>query len=277
MIRVITDSGCDLPMELLVENQIEMVPLKVTFEDGDSYLDRVEMSPQEFREKMYRSKELPKTAAPDPNTFLDVFSRALSEAGEAICICISSGLSSTYQSAALARDMLETEKIKIIDSLSASLGEGVLAIRAVEMARQGLPLDTVFSRLEGYRDNMKTIFTLDTLENVIKGGRLTKFQGLVGNILDIKPIFQGVEGKIEVLQKLRGRRRALRRLTVLLGEMSQEVEGCIIGLSHMDCLVEVNELKKEIERLYGPVRIIVAEMGSTLGTYAGKGGIIMAF
>jgi DegV family protein with EDD domain len=127
VIRVITDSGCDLPVEILAENQIEMVPLKVTFEDGESYLDRVEISPREFREKMYRSKELPKTAAPDPNTFMEVFRRALDEAGEAVCICISSGLSSTYQSAVLARDMLETEKIRIIDSLSASLGEGVLA------------------------------------------------------------------------------------------------------------------------------------------------------
>ena len=277
MIRVITDSGCDLPLELLVENQIEMVPLKVTFEDGESYLDRVEMNPQEFREKMYRCKELPKTAAPDPNTFMEVFRQALNEAGEVVCICISSGLSSTYQSAALARDMLETQKIRIVDSLSASLGEGVLAIRAAELARQGLPLDTVFSRLVDYRDNLQTIFTLDTLENVIKGGRLTKFQGLVGNILDIKPIFQGVEGKIGVLEKLRGRRRALRRLTVLIGEMTRNVEECIIGLSHMDCLEEVMELKKEIERLYTPTRVIIAEMGSTLGTYAGKGGIIMAF
>jgi DegV family protein with EDD domain len=277
MIRVIADSGCDLPDELLAENKIEMVPLKVTFEDGESYLDRVEITPQEFREKMYRSKELPKTATPDPNTFLEIFRRALSEAGEVVCICISSGLSSTYQSAMLAKDMLETEKIRIVDSLTASLGEGILAIRAAEMAGQGLPLDTVFHKLIDYRDSLNTIFTLDTLENVIKGGRLTKLQGLVGNILDIKPIFQGMEGKIEVLEKLRGRRRALRRLTTLLGEMTREVEGRIIGLSHMDCLSDVTGLKEEIERLYGPARIIVAEMGSTLGTYAGKGGIIMAF
>lgn len=277
MIRVITDSGCDLPMEVLRENQIEMVPLKVTFEDGKSYLDRVEITPGEFREKMYRSKELPKTAAPDPNTFMEVFRRALNEAGEAVCICISSGLSSTYQSATLARDMLETKKVRIIDSLSASLGEGVLAVRAAELARLGLPLDTAFNRLVDYRDNLKTVFTLDTLENVIKGGRLTKFQGLVGNILDIKPIFHGVEGKIEVLEKLRGRKRALRRLTALIGEMTRDVEECIIGLSHMDCLGEVTELKKEIEKIYSPARVIIAEMGSTLGTYAGKGGIIMAF
>jgi len=278
MIKVITDSGCDLPFEVLRDNRIEMVPLKVTFEDGSSYLDRVEISPQEFREKMYRSRELPKTAAPDPKTFLDVFRRALTEAGEAVCVCLSSGLSSTYQSAVLARDMLETEKIKIVDSLSASLGVGVLAVRASELARQGLSLDVVFRRLTDYRDNMKTIFTLDTLENVTKGGRLTKFQGLVGQILDIKPIFHGVEGKIEVLEKLRGRRRALRRLTDLLGEMTRHDLGDrIIGLSHMDCLSEANFVKEEIERLYGPVRIIVAEMGSTLSTYAGKGGIIMAF
>jgi DegV family protein with EDD domain len=208
---------------------------------------------------------------------MEVFRRALDEAGEAVCICISSGLSSTYQSAVLARDMLETEKIRIIDSLSASLGEGVLAIRAAEMARQGLSLDTIFNRLVDYRDNLKTVFTLDTLENVIKGGRLTKFQGLVGSILDIKPIFQGVEGKIEVLEKLRGRRRALRRLTALIGEMTRDVEKCIIGISHMDCLEEALELKKEIEKIYSPARIIIAEMGSTLGTYAGKGGIITAF
>lgn len=277
MIRVIADSGCDLPMEVLVENQIEMVPLKVTFEDGDSYLDRVEMSPGEFREKMYRCKELPKTAAPNPDSFMQVFHRALNEAGEAVCICISSGLSSTYQSAVLARDMLDTDKIRVIDSQSASLGEGILAIRAAEMARQGLPLDTVLNRLIDYRDKLTTVFTLDTLDNIIKGGRLTKFQGLVGNILDIKPLFHGVEGNIEVLEKLRGRRRALRRVTTLIGEMSRDVEECIIGLSHMDCLEEVNELKKEIEKLYNPARIIIAEMGSTLGTYAGKGGIIMAF
>ena len=277
MIKVITDSSCDLPMEILEENGIEMVPLKVTFEDGESFLDREEISPQEFREKMYWSKELPKTAAPDPNTFMEVFQRALSETGEVICVSISSGLSSTYQSAMLARDMLDTDKVKIVDSLAASLGVGILALRATELSRQGLPLETVFRRMIDYRDNLKTIFTLDTLENVIKGGRLTKFQGLVGNILNIKPIFQGVEGKIEVLEKVRGRRLALRRLTSLLGEMTQEIEDSIIGLSHMDCPGDVKQLKEEIERLYGPVRIIVADMGSTLGTYAGKGGIIMSF
>jgi len=173
--------------------------------------------------------------------------------------------------------MLGTDKIKIIDSLTASLGEGILAIRAAELARQGLPLDTVFDMLTNYRDNLKTVFTLDALENIVKGGRLTKFQGLVGNILDIKPLFHGVDGKVEVLEKLRGRRRALRRMLSLIGEMSKEVEKSIIGLSHMDCLEEVMELKREIERLYKPAGVLVADTGSTLGTYAGKGGIIMAF
>jgi len=180
-IKILSDTSCDLPDEILEQYQIDMIPLRVTFADGETYLDRWELSPELFVKKMAASKTLPKTAAPDPSTFIEHFEKGLREAGEVLFISLSSGLSSTYQIAQLARQMLCNTKVRVFDTLSASLGTGIIAVRAAQMAAAGLSMDDIIKRLENILNLKLTIFTLNTLENVVKGGRLKKIEGLAGD------------------------------------------------------------------------------------------------
>lgn len=121
-LRIITDTSCDLPEEILKEYGIEMIPLRVTFEDGSTYLDRFELTPERFVYKMVHSQTLPKTASPDPATFVNHFKKGIEEAGEVLFVSLSSGLSSTYDTARVACEMLGDRRVQVYDTLTASLG-----------------------------------------------------------------------------------------------------------------------------------------------------------
>lgn len=276
-VKIITDSSCDLPDNLLKEYNIEMIPLKVTFGD-ETFLDRVEISPALFVEKMCNSRTLPKTSTPDPQTVISSFENGLKEAAEVIFISLSSGLSSTYQTAILAKEMLGKQEIKVFDTLTASLGTGIAAIKAASMVAQGLNADKIIERLTEIRATREVVFTLDTLENVVKGGRLSPLQGKAGTLLSIKPILLGnMLGVPEVVEKVRGRKRAMQRLVSMLGELQgHAVRERLIGISHVSCPEDAFRLAEAIQDKYQPQeKIIIAEMGATIGTYAGVGGLMV--
>ncbi len=279
-VRIITDTSCDLPWEQLERYKIQMIPLKITFDDGKTYLDRVEINPSLFVDKMINSRALPKTSAPDPDTFISLFSKGLKESGEVLFVSLSSGLSSTYQTALLARKTLDSKKICVFDSLTASLGTGIAAIKAARMAASGLNVQAIFDRLCLIREKREVLFTLDTLENVVKGGRLSKFQGLAGDVLNIKPILRGNdEGVPVIVEKVRGRSKAIRRLVSMLGEISgPDICNRLIGISHVRCPEDAATLAREIEESYQPEEpVIISDMGATIGVYAGVGGLMINY
>ncbi|HBQ85818.1 MAG TPA: DegV family protein [Syntrophomonas sp.] len=277
-VKIITDTSCDLPDDILEQYDIEMIPLKVAFANGETFLDRFEISPKTFWARMMASKFLPQTSAPDPVTFLQYFEQGLKEKGEVIFISLSSGLSSTFQTARMACDMLGINSVRIFDTFSASMGTGLMAIKAARLAMQGCSLDTLCHRLINIRSKNETIFTLDSLENVVKGGRLSRIEGLAGTILNIKPILRGINGRPEVIEKVRGRKKAIKRLLTLTNELGGEnLSARIVGITHVDCENEALELEQEIKKRFNPQKIIVSEMGATIGTYAGQGGLMINF
>lgn len=278
-IKIITDSSCDLPDELLQRFNIEIVPLRVSFENGETYLDRFELNPALFASKMRSSKTLPKTSTPDPATMIAAFTKGLSEAENVLFICLSSMLSGTCQTAYIACYSIGSDRIRVFDSRSVSLGTGILAIKAVQMAKQGLNLNEIYEHLFHIRKSSEVIFTLDTLENIIKGGRLKKHEGLLGNLLNIKPILRiNEQGLIEIIEKTRGRKKATKRLLDMVGEYAGEsVSNRIIGISHVNCHEDAEDLAMAIKNRYNTRNeIIISEMGSTIGTYAGEGGLAIA-
>jgi DegV family protein with EDD domain len=255
-----------------------MIPLKITFEDGGTFLDRLEISPSQFVDKMIKSKTLPKTSAPDPDTFISYFNKGVKEAGQVLFISLSSGLSSTYQTAVLAREMIGSPNIYIFDSLTASLGTGIPAIKAARMAALGLDVNTIVEELTKIRKTREVLFTLDTLENVVKGGRLSRIQGMAGTVLNIKPILRGnIEGVPEITEKVRGRKKAIHRLVDIIGEIPElNVHEKIMGISHVCCPEDAEKLARDIEDKYQPKeKIIISEMGATIGIYAGAGGLMI--
>jgi DegV family protein with EDD domain len=277
-IRIVTDTSCDLPTDVLNQYQIDMIPLRVTFENGETYLDRLELPPEVFVQKMAASRLLPKTAAPDPNTFIEHFERGLREAGEVLFISLSSGLSSTYQIAQLARRLLGSTKVRVFDTLSASLGTGIMAVRAAQMAAAGLSMDDIIKGLSSTLTTKRTIFTLNTLENVVKGGRLNRIEGMAGDLLHIKPIFLGnnENGKPELFEKVRGRSKAIKRMVEILGQFAGSGLGSrIVGITHVHCLIEAQYLRDLIVERYDPDTVWVSDMSATIGTYAGEGGLMI--
>lgn len=278
-LRIITDTSCDLPDEILQEYHIEMIPLKVTFENGDTFLDRFEIPPSVFVKKMAEFRSLPKTSAPDPRTFIEYFEKGIKELGEVLFISLSSGLSSTCQTARLACTMMETDRVKIFDTLTASLGTGIMAIKAAQMSAGGLSLDMIIKKLAQIRSLSENIFILDTLENVVKGGRLSRIEGMAGNLLNIKPVLRGNESGVpEVIEKVRGRKKAMNRFLTMMGELSRDsFTRKIVGISHVNCEEDARQLMYKISEKYHPQRILISEMSATIGTYAGEGALMVNF
>lgn len=266
-----------MPLNILTNYNIDVVPLQITFEEGDTYLDGLNLSLQEFRERLYKGKTLPRTSAPNPQTILKAFEKALRENEEVIYVGLSSKLSATYQTASMVRDMIGSGRIRLLDSLTASIGVGLLAVKAAQLAKSGLSLEGVMNKLTRWRDDLKTFCALDTLENVIKGGRIDPVQGLLGSMLNIKPTIRAIEGKIHVVARIRGRRKSLDNLIKIMIENSFNPSENMIGIAHMDCLGDVQYLIHEIEIAFGKVNTIISEMGSVMGVYGGRGALVLAF
>ncbi len=279
-VKILCDSSCDLPDEILESLNIGIIPLKVSFENGETFLDRTELSPKMFAAKMRSSNTLPKTSTPDPATFIDVFTRELHGADQVLLLCISSELSSTCQTANVAAAAMASERVRIYDSKSVSLGLGILAVKAAHMADRDLDADEIIEQISRIRQSSEVIFTLDTLENIVKGGRLKKHEGIMGNLLNIKPILRASnQGLIEVMEKARGRKKAVKRMLDMVDEYAgKSASEQIFGISHLNCLAEAEELAKAIKQRYQPrEEIIIGDMGSTIGTYTGEGALSICF
>ncbi len=272
MIKVVTDSSCDLPMKMIHDLDIRMVSMNVNV-DGTEYKERINLEPKDFWEKMRHSAVLPKTSQPSPLEFEDAFKTIVKESHTPLCITISSKLSGTYQSAIMAAKMMNNE-IKVFDSLAGSLSHGVQVLKAARMAKNGEDMDAIVKELERYRKNVKIIIPLFTLENIVKGGRLTKIQGGIAKLLNIKVIAQGVNGAVEVRKKVRGEKRFLEEMSGLIRELKPEAYK-ILGITHVDNLHDAMRLKTEIESLYNN-EVIINDMGPVMATYAGEKGMILA-
>lgn len=274
MIQLVTDSSADLPKELLDKYNIFVVPLTINI-DGKEYLEGIDLIPQEFHKMLSNSKELPKTSQPSPAAFADLF-KALGSKGPILCLTISSGISGTYQSACLGRDMSGVD-VTVFDTLAGSLAHGIQLMEARKLADEGLTIDKIREFLEEYRKHSNILILLSTLENIVKGGRLSKFQGSIAKILDIKVLLEGVEGKVELMEKIRGKKRFLKRIIEIIGERKNDFSDTVFGITHVDNIQDAEFLRDEIIKKYKPKDVIINYMGATMGTYAGKGGMIVSF
>lgn len=276
-IKIITDSSCDLPQDLVDKHGISVVSLHVTFENDETFTERLTISPEQFWKRMADSRELPKTSRPTPEAFAAAFREALANHASVVFIGLSSALSGTFESAQLAAKSVPGD-IHLIDSLTGSLGLGILAVKAHEFIDSGVNVQAVVDRIIDYRNGMTTLFTMDSLENLIKGGRVGRLPGFIGTMLSIRPIGRaGDRGQIDVLEKVRGRAKSLQRIVQLVGEMGSNLQEKIVGISHVNCLQEALNLKKSIEDNCQPGKVILSKVGSTMGTYAGNGGLIVSF
>ena len=265
-VRIVTDSACGLPEDLAEQHGIAVVPLTIRFGE-EELVDRQDLTPRQFWDRLGRSDVLPETAAPAPGAFEAAYRRAAEEGAEAVvCITISSALSATYEAAQLGGQAVAgSVPVEVVDSRAVALAQGLMAVRAAELAESGAGVDDVVREVNSLVGRSRTFAALDTLENLRKGGRIGGAQAFLGSMLSIKPIIQVSGGKVEPESRQRTRARALRYLAEKVRQ-HEPVEN--LAVMHGDA-PDVDELLALLAPEHPREEIIVGDVGAVIGTHTG--------
>jgi DegV family protein with EDD domain len=275
MLHLVSDSSCDMPEELIKRYNIQIVPLIVNIE-GEFFKERVDITPKEFYSKMEMSRSFPKTSQPTPAAFAEVFTR-LAQSGPVLCITISSGLSGTYQSACLGKELSGAD-ITVFDSLGGSSGHGLQVIKAAELAESGHSLKEIVVELEKYRSEMNILILLNTLDNIVKGGRLSRLNGNLGKLLDVRILLHNnKEGKVVLQAKARGKKKFMNLVLNEIMKLRPDMSTVDVGITNVNNLEDAEYIKKELIEKCQARSVFINDMGITMATYAGKNGMIVSF
>src|SRR4051794_21547806 len=273
-IRVVSDSACDLPDAVVQELGIEIVPLSVRFGDTE-LVDRQDVTPEEFWRRCASFPGLPETAAPSPGSFEAAYRRLGEEGADAVvCVTLSSDLSGTFQAAELAAKSVGSDiPVRVVDSRFVSLAQGQLAIEAARLAVDGKGIDDVAGAAEDAIARTRLYASLDTLDNLKKGGRIGGAQALIGTMLSIKPVISIVDGKVEEEGKPRTRTRSLK---FLLDKVKAQESIEWLGVIHAQA-PDLDEFLDMLGEVHPRDQIVVTDVGSTIGTHSGPRAIGVTF
>jgi DegV family protein with EDD domain len=272
-VRIVTDSACDLPEPACAELGIEVVPLTIRFGERE-YVDRKELSTEGFWRELKASSVLPETAAPSVGAFEEMFRRLADDNADGIvCINLSASLSATMQSAKVAAKALEGQTpVEIIDSKSASMGIGNLAVYAARRARDGAGVAEIVREVEDRRDRQHVFAALDTLEYLRKGGRIGGAQALLGSMLSIKPVISVVDGAVEPAGRVRTRSKALQFI------IDRIPEGRVEAISVLHAMApDVDEFVAMLEPKVPGAEVVVGAIGPVIGVHTGPRVLGVAF
>ena len=280
---IMTDSCCDLSAELAAELELEVLPLRLELE-GRSYrnlLDGGEIGFQEFYAKV-RSGAMPVTSAVNVGEF-DAAMRPILEAGKDIlCLCFSSALSTTYQSAVIAGRELEEafpeRKVRVVDSLCASMGQGLFVWLCAQEKKKGKTLEEVLDFAEGAKGNICHWFTVDDLNHLKRGGRVSAAAALFGTMLSVKPVLHvDKEGRLIPMEKCRGRKASLLALVDHMEKTAVEPERYPVFISHGDCREDAEFVAEEVRRRLGVREVYIHYVGPVIGSHTGAGVMTLFF
>lgn len=276
-IKIITDSVSDIPKDIAEKLNITVVPLSVHF-GSTSYRDGVDLTTDEFFEKLSKSERLPTTSQVNPGEFKKVFEDHLEEYDHLICITMSQAMSGTYKAANIAKEFIGTEKIDIYDSKAISFGFGLIVIEAARSAKTENSLDQIKKSIKYNIENLENLFIVDTLEYLKKGGRLSTAEAFVGNVLKIKPVITiNNEGKLESIDKIRGRKRVINYFVDYINKNGYDLSGKTVGLFHAVDNDYLEKLIAVIKEQFDVKEIIESEVGTVVGTHSGPGCLAMVF
>lgn len=275
MIRILIDSSADYTAEEAKQNNLELVSINITM-GGKNYLDGVDLTRDEFYDLLVANEEFPMTAQPSPQEFLDIFEDAKEKGDQLVYLSLSSGLSGTFQSATLAKNMAEYDEIYLVDTLSATRAIRLMAEYACKLREEGKDAATIAASLEEFKSRVVIYAALDTLEYLYKGGRLSKAAAAVGELANLKPIINVTqEGKMAVPAKALGRNKALSTLVKLVSEKEIDTTFPIYSLYAVG-----EENTEKLEQKLGKEGIRVTkrlQVGSTIGCHIGPGAYGVIF
>lgn len=275
--KIIVDSCCDLTNEIKERFDISTAPLSIDVGD-QHFIDDETLDKEGLLNAMKNNSKAPKTASPGPNPFLDIYRKH----ENSFVVTLSKELSSSYQNAVLAKELLKEEAankfVKVFNSFSASAGETMIAYKLGELIESGLNKEQIIENAEKYIDEMETLFVLDSLDNLIKAGRMGKLKGKIASFFNIKPVLAGTsEGTITLIDKARGSKRAIRKLVDKIGERGDNLEEKVLGIAHCNALERAEYIKKKAAEKYNFRKIIIVETAGISTVYANEGGIVLAF
>lgn len=268
-VQLVTDSTSDLPMHYREEFGVHVVPLSINFEN-ESYLDGVDLTPQEYTKRLRTADKLPTTAQPTVEQFQSEFRRALDADLDVLCITISSGLSGTVNSARLAAKQIGSDRIRVVDSLAASMQLGWLVIETARAIQGGATLDEAEAVALRNRDKVFFFALLETLDYVYKGGRIGRASHMVGSALGIKPIVGLHEGTVVPLERVRTWKKAVSRMQELAAAKGKLLD---VAVMHCDNLDEATRVLQEMKSRYPDANYEIVFTGTTVSTYAGPGAV----
>ncbi len=280
-VKIVADSACDLSKEYYNEYNIEMIPLNVLLDDK-SYADAKEINPKTVYDSM-RAGKAPKTSQPVPEAFKSIFTEYAEKNEPLVYVSFSSELSGTYQSAKIMEEIVRTDypeaPIHIIDTKCASIGYGLVVLYIAKLAKNGAAVDEIVKAAKYQAEHMEHIFTVDDLEYLYRGGRVSKTSAFIGGLLNIKPILHVEDGKLIPIEKLRGSKKVLKRMLELMDERGSDFKNQVIGISHGDNLERAQALSKLIQEKYDVDKknIIIEMVGSVIGAHSGPGTIALFF
>ena len=264
-IKIITDSTLDLPAELIREKNIEVLPLLINFGE-ESYLDGVEITTKEMIDKINATGVLPTTAQVTPNRFEESFKKYLEEGYKIVALTLSSDMSGTYQSACIAKDMLESDDVVVIDSRNVTSGLGLLVLKACQFRDKGLGIKEIEEEILKAIPKVKSSLNFESLENLVRGGRLSKTAGTIGSVLGLRLILEVKDGKMSVKDKVRGSKKALKKLISDFESVDVDFDSPIVLLEL------INEDVYEGLKIYFQeknINYIDAKVGCTVGIHSG--------
>ncbi|HLR11908.1 MAG TPA: DegV family protein [Sporosarcina sp.] len=277
--KIFADSACDLPKSFYEEQQVELIPLHVLM-DGQEYRDVLDISALEVYDGI-RAGQQPKTSQASPEYFLELWTTLAASGEDAVYIAFSSELSGTYNTAVMMRDQVKEDypnfNLVILDSKCASLGYGLVVKEAARLRNNGASFEEVVEAATFYARHMEHLFTVDDLDYMAKGGRVSKASAFIGGLLSIKPLLHVEDGKLIPIEKHRGRKRVLKRMLQLIEERGDQIHEQHIGINHSDDEAFALELKSAIEQQFNPKSIEMHMIGPVIGAHVGPGTLSVYF
>ncbi len=277
-VAIVTDSTAYLPQECLKQYNVSVIPLSVIWGE-QVLLDGVDIQPDEFYIRLAESKTMPTTSQVTPAMMLNTFQSLLERGYDVLGIFVSSRISGTFQSALQARDMITgaSENIKVIDSLQTTMALGWLVLTAARAAEAGESLAACERVAERAARNSGVLFVVETLEFLRRGGRVSSTQAMAGTILNIKPVLELRDGKIESVEKIRTKQKAIQRMIELTDERISGRSPVRIAVTHANADEDAAALLERARERFDPIETLTCPMSPAIGTHAGPGTVALNF
>lgn len=278
-VKILADSACDLPLQFYDENNVTLIPLKVNV-NGREYEDVKEIEAKTVYDAI-RNGSIPKTSQASPLLFEEIFTNMAKNEEDGIYIAFSSELSGTFQTACFILGQVKEKypnfNLTIVDTKCASLGQGLIVLEAARLAKNNASKDEILKDVQFRSRHMEHLFTVEDLDYLAKGGRVSKASAFLGGLLNIKPVLNVEDGKLVPIEKIRGKKKVFRRLVDLIQERGDRLSEQVIGISHADNEETVLEIKAMIEEEFHPKEVYISSIGSAIGAHAGAGTIAVFF